>query len=140
MVYLDDNYDLINSLLVFLNSEKKFLDFLSILISKEIESTQFEQQIFRQNTPVTKLIISYMKYFAFDYLKDAILPTIEFILMSPDGFELNPTKISNGKIFFILSDFFYFFLFFFISNFFIFVLFFFLSQIFIFFVLFFLFR
>ena len=133
MVYLDDNYDLINSLLVFLNSEKKFLDFLSILISKEIESTQFEQQIFRQNTPVTKLIISYMKYFAFDYLKDAILPTIEFILMSPDGFELNPTKISNGKIFFILSDFFYFFLFFFYLKFFYFCSFFFFISNFYFF-------
>lgn len=94
---IDDNLDLLSSLIRFLNSELEFYKFVEIIIQKEIDITPSEQQIFRQNSLCTKFIVSFLKHVAFGYLKDTIFPTIETIVNSPKGFELNPSKIPKGK-------------------------------------------
>ncbi|KAJ3452813.1 hypothetical protein M0812_04590 [Anaeramoeba flamelloides] len=66
-------------------------------INKEVENTQSSAQLFRENTPSTKLTSSFTKVIGNNYRKETLLSLVQWIQDNPRGYECNSNKCKKDE-------------------------------------------
>jgi len=77
-------------------SEKVLLRFAGMLFMKELSALTSEAQLFRLDSPATKLSSVFMKKKGNQWLANSFGPLIREVLASPSGYEVDPEAVSKS--------------------------------------------
>lgn len=75
----------------------KFFTFFDMIVEKEVRGCLEAGILFRKNSLVSKIFMRYVREVCGDYLKDTLVPIIEYITQSDGSFELDPTRIGEDE-------------------------------------------
>ncbi|XP_041481016.1 ras GTPase-activating protein nGAP-like isoform X5 [Lytechinus variegatus] len=73
-------------------------EFLVEMVMKETESIKDESLVFRANTMATKSMEAYMKLIGGKYLQDTLGDFIQYLYMTNEDCEVDPTKMMTGTV------------------------------------------
>jgi len=78
-------------------SHDQALRLINQLLFREIKATQQETTLFRTDSMATKVLRSFLRLLATDYLRATIGKLIGEVTQAPKGYEVDPNKVAEGE-------------------------------------------
>ena len=90
------NDELVRAIVRICFANRSHATFVDQVMLQEIDRCTVDTTLFRTDSLATKTAGAYLKMVARDYLIATVGPTVRDVIAAPDGYEVDPSKLSGG--------------------------------------------